>query len=227
MKTSLKILIPGIAALALAACGAPLADGTYEGEPLVRLQGNITGTASSPARDPYIGIVWVNWARNGDLMVSDVAPVQASSFPATFDFAVFDPPPAEAIMDFSGQDEDARLAAGYLFAFDDVDGDGVFHIGKDGLEGGDQIIGISWSHMLVYVETPPRTGGRFEQEGILFTDVADATSGFHLGRGVCASSGEVFDRLELVAPSTPVDVTLVQPSATPPEMPDAACLNVF
>ncbi|RMG14384.1 MAG: hypothetical protein D6729_13895 [Deltaproteobacteria bacterium] len=227
---STLFILPAVAALLLTACGAPLADGNYDGEPLYTLRGRITGSAQSASANAYMGIVWVNWAKNGDTVVADVAPVQATHFPANFDFALFDPPPAEAIMDLSGPDEDAKIATGFLFAFDDIDGDGTFVLGAEqgSLAGGDALLGVSWSQALVYVDTPPRAGGRLEREGLLFTNPLEATPGYHLGAGVCASVGEVHDRLEITQEDTPVDIALLQqPAATFPDVPDSACLDFF
>lgn len=140
----------------LAACGDPVAEGDYRGEPLIRIAGRLEGDArTSTIHAPYIGIAWMVFdffsGEGKGRVVTSVVPVPDATFPGAFHLELFDPPPPEAFVDMFG----VRYAIGAIVALDDVDGDRRFEMNPETGEvvGADRFFGSSfWYQLLVYVE---------------------------------------------------------------------------
>ncbi len=135
-----KIFAAFAALATLAACGNPVASGSYKGQPLVTLHGRIglEDSTTVPVH-PSVAVVWVAQQADGGQLstplgpqsvpnfVGEIEPVSASSFPASFDFQIFNPPPAQAMgVQVGGPFGTGQVAEGMVIAVDDVDGDGAF-----------------------------------------------------------------------------------------------------
>ncbi|MHB8418540.1 MAG: hypothetical protein ACYDCL_10720 [Myxococcales bacterium] len=131
------------ALLWLCACGQPVADGSYKGQPLVSFHGTVqTAGQAVTATHPYIGLVWEEMPpppttpssapSSGASFVpqffGELTPISATSFPATFDFDVFDPPPPQAMMTLPSSAGGGSFGAAAIVAIDDVNGDGQFQL---------------------------------------------------------------------------------------------------
>ncbi len=130
-----KTLASLAVAAALAACGNPLADGSYKGQPLIELHGRIGSAASDQLLShPTVGLVWRTLLDGGQVstpdgalgvpsLIGELEPVSWTSFPATFDFKVFNAPPPQAMIPAPGGPPGAWAS---IVAVDDVNGDGTF-----------------------------------------------------------------------------------------------------
>ena len=63
-------------ALLLGACGTA-AEGTYDGEPLISVSGQVAGEIGAAPKDPYVGIMWNVWAGAGPDRATD-QPINAA-----------------------------------------------------------------------------------------------------------------------------------------------------
>jgi hypothetical protein len=98
----LVLLLAGAAV----ACGDPLADHRYRGDPLMRLQGD---AAPRPEEDDFINLrVALFWMAGGpydgdvEQMVEDPGAARELPRPGPWAINVFDPPPAAALVDGGG-----------------------------------------------------------------------------------------------------------------------------
>ncbi|WP_373048631.1 hypothetical protein [Vulgatibacter sp.] len=148
------IRVSALLALALAACGDPLASGDYAGEPLIELRGQIIGDAgTSKILRPHLGVVWIDpmsWEFNA---VTSLSPITEARFPGDFTTSLFEPPPADAFIELGG----ARYAVGLAIVVDDVNGDGKFAVeqqldsaGRIGIEPPDLMFGVNLWEPLLY-----------------------------------------------------------------------------
>ena len=172
-------------------CGDPLASGDYEGEPLLRLAGTISGeiSAEEPAT-PQLTIAWVDLV--GDetttgLIGTEIAPVSSTRFPAQFSFDVFEPPPSSAI--FDSPQGDGRMAVGLLMIIDSASEEDVVFLGS--AEGWGPIapvrlLGVSWFNQLLYIEVPPALGGAVSQ-GLRISNPELLQPGYRVLRTACTA----------------------------------------
>jgi hypothetical protein len=162
----------------------------------------ITGTvpATQPV-SPQIAVAWVNIGGSGGVgaltVVGEFLPVAATSFPAHFDFDIYNPPPAEAVGDLSLQPMpgDGTGAVGLIALVDDVDRDGTFkvEVGK-GIVPPDRLLAVSMDFQIEYIETIPANSNPIWKPGL--------KTGYNLIR--LSSNGN-----SVVDPTTPVDVTFL------------------
>lgn len=129
-----------------AACDGALVDGTYRGEPLLTVQGElkvIDKTASGapakplPAGQLRLAVLWLGavGAATGELFSADVEQslTPVAVFPARYRVALYAPPPAAAVLRDSAE---GAYALGVLAAYVDANGNGAFDRDIDGLVGG-------------------------------------------------------------------------------------------
>jgi hypothetical protein len=194
-------------ALFLAACGDPIADGSYLGEPLLRLEGRIAGDAgTSDIRNPFVGISWLNLDQTQMESFSTTAPISRERFTGAFSIDVYDPPPAGAFTKLGP----TRFAVGLPVALDDVDGDGTFVLDGDGrVAPPDRLFGIATDgggvQVILFVDEPG--------SGTCAIPTGDEPPppGFHLARfGTCAGP------FALLPDGTPLRLELFPPAQEPP-----------
>jgi hypothetical protein len=149
-------------ALLLCGCGDPLADGAFRGEPLLRLRAVTQGQLpAQPVRAPTVGLLWLGRLEfgspeNPSLGLSSVAtaltssaPVKIDSFPASFDFELYDAPaaPLQPV-----PDGETRFAIARLAVLDDADLDGRFTLADGEPSAPDRLFGESILHLVVWVD---------------------------------------------------------------------------
>ncbi len=132
-------------AAALSACGDPLADTSYRGEPLFKLDGQISTveTLSSELREANFAVSMF-WSPNDPIetttLIEQPSVTTTVRFPSTFTLRVFEPPAAEH---FSSSD--AQTAFGLVLVYVDADNDQHFDASA-----GDKLVGGSTDRGLVY-----------------------------------------------------------------------------
>lgn len=185
--------------LCLAACGKPLADPSYQGEPKYRFQGRLAGNIGNDALvNPAVGVVWLG--ASGFLVgtVAGLTPVTSTSFPVDFQAAIFDDPPpgtrpwlnADFFQMISGIPATRGLRVGVIVAIDDVDKDGRVALTDEGssLLGVDRFFGVATQRVLAYVDA--------EYESVTYQGIA-LKPGFHL-LDPCYSKPKAYDPKELI-----------------------------
>lgn len=132
----------------LCACGDPLVDGTYRGEPRFRLRGDVQTHSGAQPEELHALRAALFWSPEGgageDLagyveQASTSRPVQILM---PFDMNVFEAPPGA---------ERAAYVIGRLVAYDDVDGDG-----RRGT--GDPFVGLEVPSAILYAAAPLPAG---------------------------------------------------------------------
>jgi hypothetical protein len=123
----MKWLLLGVG-VGVLGCGTPLADDSVGGEPLVTLEGEATGVASAPLTGE---LFWMPRGASPYTSFGELKP-QASTHkalevPRSFTWAIFDPPPDEALITLPGG---ARYALGMALMFEDRDGDSTWSEGE-------------------------------------------------------------------------------------------------
>lgn len=206
MKRSL-LLVGALGGAVASGCGDPIADGSYRGEPLARLQGRIEGDAgTSSIAHPFLGIVWFNITSEVAEAVTVLEPMQGGLLSRDFSVDVWDPPPRSAIGDFYG----SRVALGVAVAVDDVNGDGKVEIDPNfgTIAPPDLAFGGGIQNWLVYVE------GRSRDlcEPWLFGGPVD-TGTLYVSDGF-AHCSSIFSVLPKGAPMT---IDLFPPTSTLPD----------
>lgn len=198
--------------LATAACGDPIADGDYLGEPLFQLQGRIVGDAgTSVIRRPYLGLLWVNpLGVDGSFeFVSSIVPITQPRFPGEFSINLFDAPPDRVHFPIGSAD----IALGMAVVLDDVNGDGRFELDPfAGIVPPDVVFGGS-RQLIAHV----RNLGSAECQAWAFGVSEPIESGFHLMR-----SAECDDpaMMPLLSRDTPLEVELFPPTQAPFDVSD-------
>ncbi len=86
-------------------CGDSLATEAYRGEPRIVLRGSIESLERMPmpGEQIFVTAVWegLDMTNSRETLFGTPAPITTSSFPAEFEAALFDEPPAGAFIDFS------------------------------------------------------------------------------------------------------------------------------
>ena len=208
----------GAIVLVLCACGDPIAPGDFIGQPRMEIEGIISGDqAPLDISRPSFGILW-KWfdAEDQKWTLGPITAVPASSFPAHFTAAIYDLPPAGATNSYSSSGGTVGADVGCPVIFDDRDGDGVFFAA-------DQLIAVSWRHLIVYVREQPSA----DTPGLPIQLVGGLRPGYRLMEGVCHDNGD-FDLLQPVAPTTQADIRFIKGTGTLAEQrPDDACIRSF
>lgn len=138
--------------LFLGACGDPVVDGSFLGEPLAVLRGRTVGDAGTSAiARPYVGILWINFGSDEVRVIQSMAPIEGGPLSRDFTLTVWDAPPPGAI---NVHCDGTRFGMGLALAVDDLDGDGAVSIDLDtgALAPPDLVFGIAPRHVIVYVE---------------------------------------------------------------------------
>ncbi len=183
---------------ALAACGDALEDGKFQGTPRYQLRGSVRSTPGDLGNKPsFVAVLWDNWARDGDIATSQKTGLSVSGFPATFTLELYDEPAVGSLNDFNrpALGTAGYLGAGYIVAFEDLDGDGEL----GGLEKGpDRLWAQAPRQMLLFAkDLNQATMDRLREHGPIENPEA-LQPGFNLAEAVCHAEGETFDRLRVV-----------------------------
>lgn len=112
-------------------------DGTYAGEPLLEIQGQVLfaqdGEAPKPRDASQLRVV-VLWMGGHDVGVKVPSLAVQADFPASYSATVFTEPPAEAT--HAAPDGVGDYALGAVVVFRDLDDDGMWTVGRDRPVGG-------------------------------------------------------------------------------------------
>lgn len=208
MRSALRVLLMVCLALQAGACGEPIAEATYQGEAKFRFRGRLSGRlGSGDLVNPAVGVVWLG--ESGFLVgnVAGLTPVTATRFPADFEAALFDDPPAgtrpwlnaDFFQMVSGIPVVRGLRLGIIVAIDDVDKDGRVSVSNEGsaLAGPDRFFGVARSRVVGYVDPAYST--------LPYKDI-ELRPGFHL-LDPCYSTPKTYPvtesiELEMFMPST-------------------------
>jgi hypothetical protein len=141
-------------ALALLACGEPLVDGRYLGEPLYRIEGWVHLAIPPESLDPVanggalrLAVFWAP-ARGESLRLDETteqAVATTGIFPARFEVSLFQPPAAR--LQRALPDADGTAAFALLLAYLDRDGDARWD--RDA----ERIVGGTYERLIVYTPT--------------------------------------------------------------------------
>jgi hypothetical protein len=121
---------------------------------------------------------------------------------------------------------ESEIAFAYIIAFDDTNEDRQFQMATDQrlrMDPPDQIIGVAWSHALLFVKASPPAGVTPIVAGRPIGNPQALGPGFRLIRLDClgpTASGT----LTVVDLTTPVPITAVPPSSETPQAPPGTCL---
>jgi hypothetical protein len=206
-------------ALVLAACGDPLADGDFVGEPMVNVQAIVCGAQSdriSPL-NPHLGIGWKSYDNPG-WSLDDVTAVHTPSFPAIVDVELFDPPLSHAPLVLPTERRLVEADVGCPVMFDDLDYDGRF--GE-----ADVLLAVSWNHLLVFVRGEARA---FTHDGPFRLTGDDRDGSYRLFEGVCDEQGAPTGELRPAWEGQPIEVTFLEaPDTLPVERHEKDCTAFF
>lgn len=144
MKRMLRSLfVTGLAGLALAACGTPLATPEYPGEPLLTLAGTVTSEREVPLPSTHVELVWLVPRTGGDLVVTESVPVEGH-FPSHFKLSLHTPPDDSAL----AQTPHGPLGIAYIGVLD---------------EDVQRFVGAAEDFLLAYLPTPAEAGSVFSK----------------------------------------------------------------
>lgn len=183
--------------------------GDYPGEELAEIHGAITGTPSAAPSAPSAAVVWFTPTNDGLGGLLGEGVEVDSTFPSSFSFSLYSPPPASTIL----QPDDANgmaFAIGSILAFDDKNNDGTLSVTSDniGLESPDEIIGVAEQDFLLYIETRPNA----PLDGI--PNAQDIEPGYYIMHFPCSDLDCV---PEITVDSTTVQISLTAPTTEFPE----------
>lgn len=201
-KTSLVQAAAAALLLTTGACGDAVTDSSYRGESLFRVQGRLTGALSTAALvSPKVGIIWATGENSGGRVAGSFTSISAKEFPARFELRLFEPPPESAYGWLFGAKSDGRgVAAGFIYAVDDVNQDGGFSVPLEGdaaIAPPDHIFGVAKGVWVYYV----KAGVNVKDE-----DGLDMSSGYHLARVECGDDPKLVNMDDEL-----VDVSLFAP----------------
>lgn len=139
----------------LFACGDAMVDGSYLGEPHLRVEGMFRGsTGEATIHAPQLGIIWATPDGNHEIAKLDIrlTAIFADPLATTFSFEVWDLPPRSALVPICG----TRIATGTLAVYDDVNRDGRIDLEFDDeslrVVAPDKALGMGDFYYLLYVE---------------------------------------------------------------------------
>lgn len=176
---SLACLIP----LFVFACDGQK-DDSYAGDALASISGTIVKDPSSNAEPGVkVALHWTNFVKDGDTS-SSMSVETSGAFPARFTLDVVQPPPADALNDFTRGGtvpEETRVGTAMIIA---VRPDAPTKIrDKD-------LVGIAERFVVAYADSDVKPG---TQAAALLSGTP--AKGYHLMKVVPAAEGEIFDKL--------------------------------
>ena len=131
-----------LSTLALASACDSQNPGEYRGETLAAVSGDVQNDSGTPMPNAQATLIWVNFARDGDLVVGEQVPV-TGTFPAHFTLSLYQPPAEEVMMAEPGE-MNSRIAVAFIAAVPPE-----FDLGSGSLQGP---LGLSERHALLYAE---------------------------------------------------------------------------
>ncbi|QSQ23000.1 hypothetical protein JY651_49270 [Pyxidicoccus parkwayensis] len=194
-------------------CGDALRDGSYMGETLYMVEGEVKSLAPAMKQGATrVTLAWDNWAREGDVTAYQSVELESRNPPFDYQLSVVDEPFDEGLNDFPN----GHIGFAYLFIYEDVNGNGM----PDGEEANrwSHLRGMARNHVVIFVpELSPAFVATLKEWGAII-NVDDLKQGFNLARGVCTGTDSSFDTLEIV-PDEPV------PVADPKDKSVTSCIN--
>lgn len=129
----------------LTACGDPLVNPGYRGEPLITIAGEILQEEPLGALPGEV-LVSVFWGGVSDGTAPEVEQALSvhTEFPSLYQLGVFQPPSPSVL--FETPFGEQRIAMGLILLYADVDADNVFTLGTDSL------IGTSRASVLIWID---------------------------------------------------------------------------
>ena len=197
--------------LLASACGDPIVDGDYLGEPLFRVSGRIEGDAgTSRIHSPWLAMLWAE-LQDGEVgeprLIVTMAPISDHRFPGSFTIDFYDVPPPSVQMPLLGH----RVAMGIAVVVDDVDGNGRFEVDPVvGVIPPDRMFGWAQDQTILYVAEV----GSERCQRWAFGDAVAPGAGYHVATWGACDTGTPF---EIQPPGEPLVVTLFPPGAFPEE----------
>ena len=144
MKRMLRSLfVTGLAGLALAACGTPLATPEYPGEPLLTLRGTVTSEREVPLPSTNVELVWLVPRPGKNLIVSESVPVEGQ-FPSHFKLSLHVPPDEGSL----AQTPYGPIGMAYIGVFD---------------ENEERFVGAAEEYVMAYLPSPVEAGSVFSK----------------------------------------------------------------
>ncbi len=153
-----------LALMGMWGCDAALVDGTWPGDPLVELSGDVrfvasgghpgrVGEAPSVEGTLRLALVWANLTTDDRAALVTGAEQQAltvAELPARYSLSLYAPPPIEA--------SQVGYALGVLIAYADVDDDGVWTADADTLVGAvpDRVLIYDWGFRVTTLDSAVR-----------------------------------------------------------------------
>lgn len=144
-------LAAALAAALASACGDPLVDGRYRGEPLFTLSGTVIADESVAWEDwevgeVRVGLEWAEWEGDEERGGYDVEELEIrTSFPAQFEVHIYQPPSLDALF-WTPWLPGHEVAVARPLLYLDRDGDSRWDIDED------EVLGGTFDTVLVYVE---------------------------------------------------------------------------
>lgn len=189
--TTAVTMAAALSVLAVTGCDAQTGD-DYLGEPLADLHGVVRNEGERPPDDLRMMIVWLAEIGREDTMVIQGARL-SGEFPVSFRLELYDPPPREALNDFSRggtMEGETLIGTAYFIA---AAADATLTDPGSGPFGGSE------EHILVWVEEDIEPGSR----GARFVG-GPLEAGYHLMRAIAPGEedcpqgpDDVFDCLRL------------------------------
>lgn len=182
-----------------AACGEPLVDGRYTGEPLFRLEARVDSLDAPKTDAPtLIGVGWMNLLQDEPTWTFQAADVSAGTPPFGFELNLYRPPDEAFLNRLGGE----FAGTGFVFAFEDVDRNGDISDGeiRDFIRGG------SVSRGVVYFSTTDANAYSLILSRNLISNPEAIREGFHLVQSLCGPQGPGTHVLEII-PNEVVSVT--------------------
>lgn len=165
-QSSALPLMALLIAAALSGCD-PLADASYFGEPLLSLQGDVSGAlpANVAGNDVSVAVVWLRSENDEDFAPITESAVVEAGFPARYRLDLFRPPPPGAGITF---EDGTVVRLGFIVAFPGADARDEF-VAAD-------VVGVAGQHIVNYVDDADDLGPLIASSPIL----RSAEVGFNL-----------------------------------------------
>ena len=181
-------------------CGDALNTGDYQGEPAYIVGGLIQSLEPAKSNNKtYLAFAWVNWAKPEDTIEVQLATVTSTTFPISFELALFDNPPQAALNRFvseSNPEDEVHVGTGIIFVFNDKNNnesyDGSF---EEPEPDSTEMLGISYSYAVLYVGIED-LNAKWLKERVINSE--EIKPGFNLVKSVCDGEQQQFNPIRVV-----------------------------
>jgi hypothetical protein len=179
-------LLPWMVAAASLACGEAK-NASYQGAPLITLQGDLLGLDEASASGPIrMAVLWYSVqdpfsSTNPPAIVPADVQYQGS-FPLAYTFSLYEPPPAAALTSFHQAGQTVQVATGIIAAYRDDNGNGTLDIIPTNQAPVDTVLGVSMPANGDPYSDQSYTLTYFDQAVGSTEALTGGTPGFHLRR---------------------------------------------